>query len=821
MNLNAPFKKSLLAISILSSISLPLFAQEAADNNDDLEEITVIGRSVSYANNATDEAMVQQQTSMTSVLAAIDNLPGVLINEGDAFGSDDWSTSISIRGFQVDLNQQQIGMTVDGIANGNSNYGGGAKANRYIDTENMRAVEVSQGTADIGSRSHEALGGTINFTTINPGEEQQMVLSTTLAEFGGQKIFARYETGEIAKDTYAWISVSSQESSDWMDQSAENTRDHLAAKFTSLVNGVGLTGYVSYDDTHEDNYQRIYNLAQFRQNPEWDQLTSEWSGIPYQDQAYRRGWSTLRENLFAYLQADFTVADVDFNTSVYYHKNEGRGDWVPPYLVNVTDDGEGKPHSELVSGNTIYGGAFLGQIFFVDPSGVQLAPADGCASSLTFPYGGGGAQYDPSCHADNAVPVGSYRHTHYEKSRIGFNGDFVWSTMIGDFENTLRGGIWYEDYDRDEHRDWHKIIDSATSYRFDHIPYWVQYDRTFPVDTLMYYLEDEIDMGFASFRLGAKKFNVEVEKTDHFVASNNRAVDSDSDTLLSAGFVAPLPIEGLEVFGGYAENFAAIKDAVLERDDADIRFVKPETADNLDLGLRYSSPGFNASLTVYSIKFEDRINFVSVEASSGIDYLESAAGGYNNVGGIESTGFEASMTYQINDHFGIYASLTKNDSEYTKTIGTDGSTGAETDGVFKEYTSVQDANDRGGVGVIAVAGNDVVGVADTMGVISFDYQNDNYFAGLSTKYVSNRSLTIYDGDIVNGETLNSDEVDSYVVSDFYIGAQIDNIGSGIESLEVRMTVNNLFDKSYASTVIENAFWIGAPRTAAINAKVTF
>ncbi|PPT05828.1 TonB-dependent receptor [Geitlerinema sp. FC II] len=38
-------------------------------------------------------------------------------------------------------------MTVDGIANGNSNYGGGAKANRYIDTENVKGVEVSQGTA--------------------------------------------------------------------------------------------------------------------------------------------------------------------------------------------------------------------------------------------------------------------------------------------------------------------------------------------------------------------------------------------------------------------------------------------------------------------------------------------------------------------------------------------------------------------------------------------------------------------------------------------------------------------------------------------------
>ncbi|MEP1554879.1 TonB-dependent receptor plug domain-containing protein, partial [Paraglaciecola sp.] len=400
-----------LAISIAFALSYSATSGfVVAQNNEEqeVEAITVVGKSVSYANNQTSEEMIKQQTSMTSVLATIDNLPGVLINEGDTFGADDWSTSISIRGFQVDLSQQQIGMTVDGIANGNSNYGGGAKANRYIDTENLARVDVSQGTADIASRSHEALGGTLDFVTIDPGLEERLVVSTTFAEFDGRKFFARYETGEIAKDTFAWFSMSNQESSDWMDQAAENVRDHFAAKVMSTLGDVDLTAYASYDDTHEDNYQRIYGFAQFEQNSEWDQLTSEWTGIPYQDQAYRRGWSTLRENFFTYLKADFDIGDVAFSTNVYYHNNEGRGDWVPPYLVNVTDDGEGVGHSEVVSGNTVYGGDILGQIFFVDSAGVQLSPIDGCESSISFPYGGAGAEYDPGCYEQGAIPVGSY-----------------------------------------------------------------------------------------------------------------------------------------------------------------------------------------------------------------------------------------------------------------------------------------------------------------------------------------------------------------------------------------------------------------------------
>ena len=781
MKTHFPGKPALLTVSIIAAASTPAFAlEEAVDNVSKgavLEEIMVVGRSVSYANNATSPEMLKQQTSMTSVLAAVDNLPGVLINEGDTFGADDWSTSISIRGFQVDLSQQQIGMTIDGIANGNSNYGGGAKANRYIDTENLRAVEVSQGTADIASRSNEALGGTLNFTTIDPGTEKAMIVSATLGEFDARKVYLRYETGEILKDTYAWLSISSQESSDWMDQVAENTRDHVAAKIISNVNGIDLTGYVAYDDTHEDNYQRIYGLEQFVRNPKWDRLTSDWSGIPYQDQAYRRGWSTLRENLFAYLQANFAVGEVDFSTNVYYHNNEGRGDWVPPYLVNVTDDGEGNSHSELAPGNTVFGGAYLGRIYFVDRNGVQLSPTAGCRSSLTFP-GNAGPEYDPSCHQRGAVPVGSYRHTHYEKQRVGFNTDFTWMTQIGGFDNTLRGGLWYEDYERDESRDWHKIIDSATSFRFEHRPYWVQYDRTFPVETLMYYIEDELDVGLGKFRVGAKQFNVDVKKHDNFNTANNLGVSSDSDPLLTAGFVAPLPIDGMEIFGGYAENFAAIKDAILERDDADLRLVKPEQADNIDFGLRYSSANFNANLTYYTIEFDNRITFVSNEDVQGIDFLEAAAGGYINEGGVKSDGIEASIQYQATEALGIYASFTRNNSEYT------------------------DAD---------IAGNTVIGAAEDMAVLSFDYVSDAYAMGLSAKYVGERFI----------DQANIRKVDSYVVSDLYIGTTIESPGQSIEALEIRLTVNNLFDKSYAGTIAPNAFWIGAPRTVAINAQIKF
>ena len=284
-------------------------------------------------------------------------------------------------------------------------------------------------------------------------------------------------------------------------------------------------------------------------------------------------------------------------------------------------------------------------------------------------------------------------------------------------------------------------------------------------------------------------------------------MNTDSDTLFSAGIVAPLPIEGVEVFAGYGENFAAIKDAQLERNDTDLRFIKPEIADNIDVGFRYSSPGFNASVTYYNIEFNDRIQFTSNETSEGIDFLEAAAGGYKNVGGIESSGFEISADIMLTEEFSLFTSITLSESEYVATVG---SSGTQYDTLDDALAAIADPENPE-VSLVAIEGNTVIGTPDTMAVISLDWARDNYFAGLSTKYVDSRYLDID----------NAAQVDDYIVSDFYIGGFIENIGSGAEELEVRLTVNNLFDEDYASTIAPGAFWIGAPRAVAVNARLTF
>ena len=353
-----------------------------------------------FAINLVAEPMMRQQSSITSVTAVVDNLPGVSVQEGDAYAFDDWSSNVVMRGFQVTISESQIGTTIDGFPNGTSDYFSGAKASRFIDPMNLGGVEVSQGTADIASRSVEALGGTFNYLTDAPAAERSSIASATIGENDGQRFAARVETGSLfGGSTRAWVAAARQEATDWVQGSARNEREHLAAKLVSSHGRLDLTGYLSYDDIHEDTYQRIYSEADFRENPRWDRLVGDWPGVPYLNQFYRPGWQTRRTNTLAYLKADWSFSELSsLSAGAYYHRNRGRGDWLPPYIVDVVDDGDG-PESELAGRPPVRGGTQLGVVRFVDRNGVAVGPTPGCTSSYIFNYyGAGGPEVDPACH---------------------------------------------------------------------------------------------------------------------------------------------------------------------------------------------------------------------------------------------------------------------------------------------------------------------------------------------------------------------------------------------------------------------------------------
>jgi iron complex outermembrane recepter protein len=765
-------------------------ANAQAAEQEEIQEIIVTGAARTYSALSTTQSMQDQQNPISSVLSTIDNLPGVNVTEGDTFGFDDWSTTVNLRGYQTSLSDQQVGTTIDGFPNGDSNYGGGAKANRYIDSANSGGVEVNQGIASIDTRTTESLGGTLNFTTDDPVEQQRMRVQVSQGDFNSRRYYGRFDTGRVLSDTTrAWVSFNHNEATDWMEGSAQNERDHFAGKFVSEVENYTLTGYYVWDDIHEDNYQRLFSAEEFRTDPDWDRLIGEWADNPYVNQVYRRGWSTLRENNFGYLKlnADLTQ-DFNVELGVYLHEMDGRGDWIPPYIGDVTDDAGG-PEYELQGNLPILAASNIGAIYFVDPNGAALTADPLCQSSITFPYGGAGPAFDPACYPANAIPVQSYRHTHYSRNRTGITADFDWDVELGDLSNTVSGGLWYEDSERHEWRDWHRLTDARVGIDFDERAYWRQYDRIFPRDTTMWYLQDQMRIDDLTISFGMRKFDVDNARQDLFTAANNISFNSSSDTLFSGGATYATPIEGLEVFFGYSENIKPILDLVLEREITDV--IEPETAENLELGLRYVGPRMTASAVVFDNTFENRLEFFDPQAAaSGIpNYTIGQSGRYDNVGGVGSNGFELAGNFELTENWSIYASYTDTTAEY---IGSGlGPTADTALGIFP--------------------GKQVVNTPDSMWVLSFDWNSGPYYAGLSTKNVGDRYV----------DRGNTWLAESYTVSDLYMNVRGDVVSEYLQGFDFGIVVNNVFDESYLGGISGGGACIGSKRTAAFTATVDF
>ncbi|MDE2732449.1 MAG: carboxypeptidase-like regulatory domain-containing protein [Bacteroidota bacterium] len=754
-----------------------------------LEEISVVSDELrTFASNIVSAPMIRQQPALANLASIVDNLPGVSVQEGDSYGMEDWSSNIVMRGFQVTINEAQIGTTVDGIPNGSSDYWSGSKASRFMDISTLGTVEVSQGTADISSTSLEALGGTLNYTTDDPAAERIYKVSATFGERSARRVSMRIDTGPIfGNRALAWIAAASQQSTDWIEGSAENEREHLAAKVTTRAGALDLVGYVSYDRIRENNYQRLYSESDFDVNPNWDRLIGTWAGIPYLNQFYRQGWETRRGNTLVYVQGELTAGmGISVDMGAYYHANRGRGDWLPPYIVDITDD-NGGPESELVSGSHVEGGSQLGVIRFVDSDGRMTDPVPGCTSSFIFNYyGGGGPEVDPACHP-GASAVQSFRHSHYGKDRAGANLDANWFTNIGSANSSLRVGVWFEESSRHLGRDWHRVIDPTIGYAFEEVAYWHQYEWDFPQTAIRWYADETIYVGSFTARAGVRQYLVELSRVDDFGVDSLLTVNTDSDLLFSGGITWDSPLEGLSAFAGFSQNYKAISALSLEVPGRSLEGLAPESASNIDIGLQYTGNRVALSGTLYSTDFENRVIFLGPQTAAGPNYLIPGGGAYFNAGGLSARGLEGSVTVQLPNQISAYTAFSVSDSEY---IGSG--------------DPAVDANQG------IEPGTDVTGVPSRLWVVSLDRAGP-LGAGVSAKYTARRRVS-----------LTADwYADSYWMVDGYIRLSGATLGDMFRTTEFSLVGNNLFDVAYLSSITENAAWLGAPRSISLTATVTF
>ena len=550
----------------------------------------------------------------TSPLKAIEKLPSVSFQSADPFGTYEWSSRVSIRGF----NQNQLGYTLDGIPLGDSSYGNnnGLHIGRAIISENIGVTRVSQGSGSIGTQATNNLGGTLEFFSADPSDGFGADANLTYGSSNTMRAFGRINFGE-AGGVRGFLSGVYHNADKWKG-GGEQRSMHVNAKAIIPVGDAEFDGFFSYSDRAEQDYQdlsleMINRLGYDHDNyfPDYAKAISAARGtyvapINNLDDSYYDA-SGLRKDTLASYGLTAPLADgVTFKIKAYYHNNTGQGTWGTPYVPS--------------------------------PNGVPM----------------------------------SARTTEYDIQRGG-----VFSSLnaeVGDHEVTV--GSWYEHNDFTQARRFY-AYESNTTPGLDHTkfltnPFFTQWLFDFNTDTLQYYVQDKISLGDLTINLGWKGFQVNNESDPRIQGSLAAGKIKSQDWFQPHAGVAYKLTDKAEIFGGFTQVTRAFVSSATSGPFATTqagfnalvtRGLKPESSDTFELGARYNDNVFNGVIGVYYVNFRNRL--LGVQTGAGIVGNPAIL---QNVGSVRSLGFEAAGDVRLGGGMTLFASYSYTGATYRENV---------------------------------------------------------------------------------------------------------------------------------------------------------
>lgn len=620
--------KTLLALLIAAAAGA-VNAQTTAINTSaaggaatQVEETLVFGRGETRQVHVLGAAELAEYPAGTSPLKAVEKLPGVNFQSADPYGAYEWSTRIVVRGF----GQNQLGFTLDDVPLGDMSYANhnGLHISRAIISENIGAVALSQGAGSLAAASTSNLGGTLEFTSLDPATEFAAHVDGSVGSDSAQRAFVRIDSGEFGgAGTRLFLSYVDQATDKWKGD-GEQQQEALNFKVVQPLGEANLTGYYSYSDRVENDYQDMSLEMIDRLGRDWDNYGADYARaiaaaqgkftgkVNSLDDAY---WDAagLREDNLGYIALDLPLGSAtDWKTTIYQHTNEGQGLWGTPYVPT--------------------------------PNGAPL----------------------------------SIRTTEYDIDRTGVVSGLTFD--LGD--HSLNAGVWIETNDFNQARRFYGETGLVTPTRsfteFQRNPLLTQWEYAFTTDTLQLHIQDSWQATDAlRIELGVKSMEVEVDAGTVVGDNKTGSIETSENFLPQVGFVWGLTDKheiystlgknaraligsatGTSPFSASQAGFEAIRDSI-----------EPETATSLELGWRFRGDTFEGVMTAYYVEFDDRL--LAIQQGSAI------IGSFNalaNVGAVEAIGLEAGLNWQINDNWYWYNSASLNDSTYSDDYFTAGNT---------------------------------------------------------------------------------------------------------------------------------------------------
>ncbi len=603
------------ALVIVVGFAPPVTAADAADGDDSLQEVVILGRGETRQLQGISSAQIEYLPAGTSPLKAIEKLPGVNFQSADPFGSYEWSTRIVVRGF----NQNQLGFTLDGVPLGDMSYGNhnGLHVSRAAPSENIGRVLLSQGSGSLATASSNNLGGTIEFFSADPSREFDGSVELSGGSDSTQRVFGRLESGELGSlGTRFYISGVDGSTDKWKGAGEQEQRMYNIKLVQPFGASDGkLTAYYNYSDRAEIDYQDLSFDIIRRRGSDWDNYAPNWTAavaaaqacaaggfaVPICDDAY---WNAagLREDTLGYLALDLPAGEnFAFKLTGYTHQNEGQGLWGTPYVPT--------------------------------PMGAPL----------------------------------TVRTTEYDIDRQGAIAGVTWT--LGAHE--INAGAWIENNDFNQARRFYPESNPAAPTQdftnFLRNPLLTQWEYAFETETRQFHLQDTWQVSDA-LRVNYGFKSMKVENTARTIVGDNKTgtIDVSESFLPQAGFSWAIS-DANEIFGQAAQNARAFVSAntagpfstTAAGFNAIRDTLEPETSTTFELGWRFRGDGFEGSLAAYTVKFDDRL--LAIQQGAGIIGNPSVLA---NVGSVTTQGLEAAIAWRPLENLTWFNSLAWNDSQY-------------------------------------------------------------------------------------------------------------------------------------------------------------
>ena len=296
----------------------------SGDGMEVFENFTAVGQGESRATNSLTFSDLEFKVPGQSLEKSLDAIPGVNVTSTDPFGFYEFGNSIRIRSFDI----SRLAVTVDDVPMSNNSPRYGTPVGRVSDPENMGQIKVSQGTGDVTTAAAEALGGSIMYTTRAPSSEAGALVKWSVGSFDNERVFARYDTGEIFPGFTSYLSVSRFrfKAAGLPDFSESNRIEFKGVK--ELEKGSLTIGYTWNDrddfDTRNIQWDRWRALETGSTNGSTNSDISKFAAGGYRDYT---NFDAPSDRLSGFLLGDYTDRG----------RNLGAIDYLDP-KVNLGDD---------------------------------------------------------------------------------------------------------------------------------------------------------------------------------------------------------------------------------------------------------------------------------------------------------------------------------------------------------------------------------------------------------------------------------------------------------------------------------------------------